>query len=88
MKIAVEIDGGQVRSSIDLDPPYGTKVHHDAAAARAAEAELNTGRKSYRKPANAIYVIFEWTGMRGTAGRLLDWLEEKEIPITRYSEIT
>lgn len=88
MKIAVEIDGSKVRSPVDLEPPYGTKIHHGAEAEREAEKELSGGRKSYRKPASAFYAIFEWTKPRGEVGRLIDWLEGGDIPVTRYAEIT
>lgn len=84
---AVEIDEDKIQHPIDLDPPHGAVVFHGPRWDEAARKELSGGRKSYRTPARPMYIVIAWEGMSGQVGRVLDWLEQSDIPVTRYAEM-
>jgi len=86
MKLAVEIDGNEIGSPISLDPPYGVRILYTDEWVAKAKEELSHGTK-HGRTTRPVYFVAEWTQHRGTAGRLIEWLEDKSIPVTRYAEL-
>lgn len=82
IKFAIEMEAA--KDTVFDDLPFNAKLHQDAHSALLAAKTLDTG-KSYRKPKYPMYFIIEWTGKAGDFSPLLQWIENENVPVTRYA---
>jgi len=88
-RFALEIDSQAITRDVNLtdELPHGARVLHGPEWEAKARIEFARGR-TYRAPAQPIYLVIEWTGRHGEIGRLIDFLEDPRFPIVRYAGIS
>lgn len=82
IKFAIEMEAA--KQTVFDELPFNAKLHQDTHSALLASKTLDTG-KSYRRPKYPVYFVIEWTGKSSNFDPLIEWIENENVPVTRYA---